>query len=195
MAPQGQNTRDLDHYRQSIRDLQRDFARMQDTLRDSEPMRQFIQQQIEAARQISATQQSVKTLSRDVLQDLTRGFRQAVNDGAGFSNVLEKIRNRLEEFVFNLAVVNPLSNQLFNEQKPTIGSLFSSDQNQQSGLFGFLGQIGGLAGTNSTPQHINNAAPTFVTNITAQDAGSFRASQGSILASFYKQLSRAARFI
>jgi len=93
--------------------------------------------------------QSFDTIGNAITQSLLSGQGAAVN----WRNVMTSVSQQVLQQFLKLAVLNPLLNSLFGGTRSTIGDVFSSlggGGGSGAGMFGLLGQFGGLFGPSAT---------------------------------------------
>jgi len=93
--------------------------------------------------------QSFDTIGNAITQSLLSGQGAAVN----WRNVMTSVSQQVLQQFLKLAVLNPLLNSLFGGNRSTIGDVFnalSGGGGSGAGMFGLLGQFGGLFGPSAT---------------------------------------------
>ncbi len=93
--------------------------------------------------------QSFDTIGNAITQSLLSGQGAAVN----WRNVMTSVSQQVLQQFLKLAVLNPLLNNLFGGNRSTIGDVFnalSGGSGSGAGMFGLLGQFGGLFGPSAT---------------------------------------------
>jgi soluble lytic murein transglycosylase-like protein len=93
--------------------------------------------------------QSFDTIGNAITQSLLSGQSAAVN----WRNVMTSVSQQVLQQFLKLAVLNPLLNSLFGGNRSTIGDVFnalSGGGGSGAGMFGLLGQFGGLFGPSAT---------------------------------------------
>jgi soluble lytic murein transglycosylase-like protein len=93
--------------------------------------------------------QSFDTIGNAITQSLLSGQGAAVN----WRNVMTSVSQQVLQQFLKLAVLNPLLNSLFGGNRSTIGDVFnalSGAGGSGAGMFGLLGQSGGLFGPSAT---------------------------------------------
>ncbi len=159
---------------------------------------------------ISLVFDRISRLNKAIEKDFTSGITQAIRSGGDFSNLFDRLRGTIEDFVIRLGVVNPLFNALYGTSKVELsdtrpsyfasggilGGILSLFEARAAGgpvragvpyLVGergpelFVPRAAGRITANAALAA--SAAPVHVTmNIATPDATSFRASQAQIAA-------------
>ena len=177
----------------SLESLRTEVEKLLSVLRDKKGVAPFTEEQQKIIDRVKEARSEMKKLGETVFNDVGESFKKVIRDGDGFQELLGKIKDRVQNFVLETAVINPIKNSLFGQKAVTVDDYFvGNPENDNKSLFGQY--FGGLFGSGGSARTATTS-PTFVTNITTPDAGSFRAAQGQVLAGYYRQLSRAARFV
>jgi hypothetical protein len=154
-------------------------------------------------REIEAISRSWLALKKNLLDDVSPAFRQVIRDGEGFGDLLGKLRQKIEDFVLETAVVNPLLNGLFGTERanlqngfgdsgPFSGAALGGSGSSGGGLFGSL--VSGLFDVFSPSGGSGTSAnSSMIFNITTPDVAGFRASQHQIAAEMAAAARRSSR--
>lgn len=189
-------SQNVDQFKQALAQTERDFTSLRRVLADVGAVDQATARQIELANRVAETHRQFSALGKVMRGDVRESFRQAIQTGGDFGDVLTKLRQRLEDFVVETGIINPLMNGLFGTQDPTLkdfamskgplADVVGASNGMLGTLFGQFGSFLGMGASNG-----GQGTASVVMNIQTPDANSFRASQGQILASLGSAVARA----